>query len=115
MTTHELATTERGKDDRVAVITGGASGIGFATAALLARSGWSIVLADIEEPALKQASEELSKAADVYPVVTDVADRESVEELADRAFSRFHHVDVLFNNAGVALARHVADMTHDDW
>jgi NAD(P)-dependent dehydrogenase (short-subunit alcohol dehydrogenase family) len=96
---------------RTAVITGGASGIGLATARLLAAEGMHLVLADIEEGPLNAAARELGGEA----VRCDVSDRGSVEALAERAFGRFGAVHVVFNNAGVAVGGPVAEMTHDDW
>jgi NAD(P)-dependent dehydrogenase (short-subunit alcohol dehydrogenase family) len=96
---------------RTAVITGGASGIGLATARLLAAEGMRLVLADIEPGPLEEAAGEL----DALPVVCDVGDLASVHRLADRAYDRFGAVDLLFNNAGVAVAGAVVSMTHADW
>lgn len=96
---------------RTAVITGGASGIGLATARLLAAEGMRLVLADIEQVPLERAAGELGAVA----VVCDVGDLASVQRLADRAYERFGAVDVLFNNAGVAVAGPTVAMTHADW
>lgn len=101
---------------KVAVITGGASGIGFATAKALAAKGAKLVVADIEASALNQAVAELSSAgAKTEGVVCDVADLASVQNLAQQAFSKMGAVHILFNNAGVALNGHLADMKHSDW
>jgi NAD(P)-dependent dehydrogenase (short-subunit alcohol dehydrogenase family) len=99
----------------VAVITGGASGIGLATARLLADQGWRLVLADIEAPRLDTACQELPSSTDVLGVVTDVSDKKSVDALADATYGRFGRADVVFSNAGVALAGPTVDMTHADW
>lgn len=96
---------------KVAVITGGASGIGLATATRLRRAGADIVLADIEAGPLEAAAAEL----DALGVVTDVASKASVDALAERTFERFGRADVVFNNAGVAVGGPTVDMTHDDW
>jgi NAD(P)-dependent dehydrogenase (short-subunit alcohol dehydrogenase family) len=102
--------------DRVAVITGGASGIGFATAEALAREGAKVVLADVEAGALDAAAAKLRAAgADAVGIATDVARRESVEALADATWKHFGRADIVFNNAGVAVAGPVAAMTHEDW
>jgi NAD(P)-dependent dehydrogenase (short-subunit alcohol dehydrogenase family) len=98
-------------DGRTAVITGGASGIGLATARLLAAEGMRLVLADIEQGPLEQAAADL----DALAVVCDVGDLASVHHLADQAYERFGAVDLLFNNAGVAVAGPVVSMTHADW
>ena len=90
--------------ERVAVITGGASGIGFATAERLAAEGMKLVLADVEERALRTATDGLTaRGARVLPVVTDVAKPDQVDGLAGRAFERFGAVHVVFNNAGVEV------------
>jgi len=99
----------------VAVITGGASGIGFATARLLAERGWRLVLADVEAPRLEQACASLGPEDQVAGIVTDVGEKAAVDALADASFERFGHVDVVFNNAGVAVRSPVAEMSHDDW
>jgi NAD(P)-dependent dehydrogenase (short-subunit alcohol dehydrogenase family) len=102
-------------EPRVAVITGGASGIGLATARLLAERGWRLVLADIEEPRLAAARVELGAGEDVLGVVTDVASKASVDALAGATYERFGRADVVFNNAGVAIGGPVVDVTHADW
>jgi NAD(P)-dependent dehydrogenase (short-subunit alcohol dehydrogenase family) len=107
--------TGRVPETKIAVITGGASGIGLATARLLRAEGWSLVLADVEEPRLNQACTQLGGDGVAVGVVTDVGDKQSVERLADDAFERFGRVDMVFNNAGVAVAGPTATMTHEDW
>lgn len=100
---------------KVAVITGGASGIGFETARLLAAAGSRLVLADIEPGALERAETTLGGVTEVLGVVTDVASKESVDELADATYSRFGRADIVFGNAGVAVGGPVVEMSHDDW
>jgi NAD(P)-dependent dehydrogenase (short-subunit alcohol dehydrogenase family) len=96
---------------RTAVITGGASGIGLATARLLAAEGMQLVLADIEKGPLDAAAHELGALG----VRTDVGSLADVQALADAAFSYNGHVDVVFNNAGVAVGGPMVDMSHADW
>jgi NAD(P)-dependent dehydrogenase (short-subunit alcohol dehydrogenase family) len=101
---------------KVAVITGGASGIGFATARSLAREGVKLVIADIEHAALDEAVVALQGAgADVVGIRTDVGDKASVEALADQSWSHFGSVHILFNNAGVAVAGPTQSASHADW
>ncbi len=101
---------------KIGVITGGGSGIGLATARILAAEGMHLVLADIEEPTLAPAVAEIQGAGvDCLGVATDVGERASVEALAEQALSRFGKVDLLFNNAGVAIEGPIQDMQHADW
>jgi NAD(P)-dependent dehydrogenase (short-subunit alcohol dehydrogenase family) len=103
-------------DGRVAVITGGASGIGLATAKALAREGARIVLADRDEAALAAARPQVEElGATVLAVPTDVGELASVQALADRSFDHFGAVHVLFNNAGVAIAGLMHEHTHEEW
>ena len=101
---------------KVAVITGGASGIGFATAKALAAKGAKIVIADIEATALDKAVATLSSSgAKAEGVICDVANLASVQNLAETAFSKMGAVHIVFNNAGVAINGHIAQMKHSDW
>jgi NAD(P)-dependent dehydrogenase (short-subunit alcohol dehydrogenase family) len=101
---------------KVAVITGGASGIGFATAKVLASRGANLVLADIEQAALNRATATLAPSGvKVEGVVCDVGDLTSMQKLADIAFSKMGAVHILFNNAGIAVGGPIAEMNHSDW
>jgi len=99
--------------DRVAVVTGGASGIGRALAKAFQGEGMRVVLADVEQAALEATARELG---DVMTVVTDVSDPESVAQLADRVFDAYGNCHVLCNNAGVSVANlDVWETTPNDW
>jgi NAD(P)-dependent dehydrogenase (short-subunit alcohol dehydrogenase family) len=101
---------------KVAFVTGGASGIGFAMASCFAAEGAKIVLADIEVDALEQAEADLrGKGADVIGVVCDVSDHTSVTAAADRAIEAFGKVHILCNNAGVSPAGEMDQTTPQDW
>jgi NAD(P)-dependent dehydrogenase (short-subunit alcohol dehydrogenase family) len=87
---------------RVAVVTGGASGIGLALGARFVAEGMKVVLADVEAEALEEATGKLrADGADVSSVVTDVTDAEAVQALADEVMARHGAVHVICNNAGV--------------
>ena len=102
--------------DRVAVVTGAASGIGRALAELCAREGMKVVLADIEESALEKARLELMEAgAEVTAVKTDVSRIDEVANLADRTLSAYGRVHLLFNNAGVGAGSTAWETTVNDW
>ncbi|MEV6234850.1 3-oxoacyl-ACP reductase [Saccharopolyspora shandongensis] len=84
--------------DRVAVITGGASGIGLATARRFAAEGAKVVVADVDPDTGKRAAEEVGGLF----VQTDVTDGEAVERLFATADAEFGSVDIAFNNAGIS-------------
>lgn len=103
-------------EGRGAVITGGANGIGFACAREFTRRGARVVLADIDQAALDRAVEQLrADGAEAHGVVCDVTKLEPVEHLADEAFRLLGEVNLVFNNAGIAYAGPIADVTHGDW
>jgi NAD(P)-dependent dehydrogenase (short-subunit alcohol dehydrogenase family) len=104
------------ENGQVAVVTGGASGIGLALARAFLGEGLQVVVADVEAAALDRACEELSAAGRVEGVVTDVTDATSVERLAATTFERFGACHVLCNNAGVgAPSALVWETTVNDW
>jgi NAD(P)-dependent dehydrogenase (short-subunit alcohol dehydrogenase family) len=87
---------------KVAVVTGAASGIGFALASRFARAGLDVVLADIEVPALAAAEQKIADlGVNTLAVPTDVSDEAAVQALAAEAVERFGAVHVVCNNAGV--------------
>ncbi len=87
---------------KVAVVTGGASGIGFGMAEAFAAEGMKLVLADIEADALRDAAEKLrAGGADVLDVVTDVSAEDQVIDLTTNTYSHFGTAHVICNNAGV--------------
>ncbi|MGQ0577732.1 MAG: SDR family oxidoreductase [Betaproteobacteria bacterium] len=102
--------------DRIAVVTGGASGLGRAMALRFAREGMKIVLADVQADALKKTEAEFEHAGiPVLAVRTDVSKSKDVEALADKAFRTFGGVHILCNNAGVAPGGTVWEQTEKDW
>tara|TARA_B100000029_G_C17599934_1_gene965404 strand:- start:2486 stop:3319 length:834 start_codon:yes stop_codon:yes gene_type:complete len=102
--------------DKVAVITGAASGIGKGLAERCIQEGMKVVLSDIEEKALKETEEELkSKGGEVLSVVTDVSQFADVEKLAQKTLGAFGGVHVLCNNAGVASGVTTWGTTSKEW
>ncbi|AVZ72276.1 alcohol dehydrogenase [Streptomyces lunaelactis] len=103
---------------QVAVVTGAASGIGRAMARRFAADGLKVVLADVEEEALRKAAGELTaEGAQVLARTVDVSDRASVLALADAAYETFGAVHVLCNNAGVGSGAEGRMWEHEpnDW
>jgi NAD(P)-dependent dehydrogenase (short-subunit alcohol dehydrogenase family) len=103
-------------EGRAAVITGGANGIGFATASEFARRGARVMLGDIDQSALDDAVATLrANGIDAHGVTCDVRKLDDVGHLADEAFRVFGDVHVVFNNAGIAYAGPIVETSHDDW
>ena len=102
--------------DKVAVITGGASGLGREFANVAAREGMKLVLADVQRDALDRAVEELqAQGASVIAAVCDVRKGEQVQTLADAAIAEFGAVHLVFNNAGVGSGGLIWENTEADW
>ena len=87
--------------DSVAVVTGGASGIGKGIVGALLRHGAKVVIADIEQSAIDETVAEMSAYGDVTGIRTDITDEASVKALADAVYERHGKVNLLYNNAGV--------------
>lgn len=101
---------------KVAVVTGGASGIGRSLVRELVAVGARVVIGDVEQSALDGVLQEFSGAGDVQGVVTDVSDQDSVEALAAKVYELHGACHLLFNNAGVAApSANVWETTVNDW
>jgi NAD(P)-dependent dehydrogenase (short-subunit alcohol dehydrogenase family) len=100
----------------VAVVTGGASGIGRALCLAFARAGARVVVADLDEAGMTETAAGVAKAGSrALAVRTDVSRLGDVRALADRAWEEFGAVHVLCNNAGIALWGGLDTATHQDW
>ena len=104
-------------DGRTALVTGGASGIGWCAADALAEAGAKVVIADLTRDALDAAIAALAaKGHTVEGLIMDVTDSAQVTEVADDLAARHGRIDILVNNAGIALSEIDAeDMTDDRW
>ncbi len=102
--------------DKVAVVTGAASGIGRAMVDSFAKQGMKVVLADVEKERLQAAADEVSASGtDTLAIVTDVSKEAEVRALADQTLDAFGAVDVLCNNAGVFAAGLAWQSPHQDY
>ena len=100
---------------RIAVITGGASGIGLATARLFAEHGANVVVADLDPAKCDQVASELGGPDKAVGVAMDVTDDAAVRAGIDAAVIAFGGVDLIVNNAGITRAGSLADTTQADW
>ena len=103
--------------NKVALVTGAASGLGLATAKAFAESGASVVLADCNEEPSRAAAEELNaKGHKALAINCDVADDTQVEAMVDQTVAAFGRLDAAYNNAGIQnVLAETADATREDY
>jgi NAD(P)-dependent dehydrogenase (short-subunit alcohol dehydrogenase family) len=102
--------------DRVAIITGGASGIGRALAKALVAKGAKVVLADINAAGLEETLDSLTEGpGTAIAIPTDVTDPDAVQSLVDTTVERYGKLDLIFNNAGIGVFGEAKDVTIEDW
>jgi len=101
---------------KVALITGGTSGIGSATAALLAREGAAVVLTGRNRERGEKVAQDINDAGGTAMFIrSDVRIAEECRQAVEQTLERFGRIDVLFNNAGVLYAKTVPDCTEEEW
>jgi meso-butanediol dehydrogenase/(S,S)-butanediol dehydrogenase/diacetyl reductase len=100
-------------DDKVALVTGAASGIGAATARRLVKGGARLLAVDVNEEGLKALAGELGGNAIAH--VADMSQRAPVEAMVSAAVERFGRLDILINNAGIGSLGRAADLDPDEW
>src|SRR5690606_1217237 len=103
--------------EKVALVTGGSSGIGKATAIAFAEAGWSVAVADVNEELGAQVAQEIeAKGSQAMFVRCDVADADQVKAMVERTVERFGRLDAAFNNAGVeGQPSETAECTSENW
>jgi NAD(P)-dependent dehydrogenase (short-subunit alcohol dehydrogenase family) len=103
--------------NRVAIVTGGASGIGLATAKRIASEGGRVVIADRNPKGLEAAEKEVRAAGapDAWGAECDVSDEAAVERAVSGAIERFGRLDVVVNNAGLMVFKPLVEHTAEDW
>ena len=103
-------------DGKVAVVTGAGRGIGFEIAQWLAEAGARVGIADIHEPELEGAVQQVLAAGyTALALRADVSDQLQVKAMVDRVFRRWGRIDILVNNAGICPLTPVLEITPDEW
>lgn len=98
--------------NKVALITGGANGIGFATAKRFDEEGAKVILTDLNANAVKEAASQLKQAE---PYVMNVTDRASIQVVVDEVIAKHQHIDILINNAGITQDARLVKMTEQQF
>lgn len=102
--------------DKVVLVTGGADGIGYCVAQLLAAEGSKVVIADINAEKGKAASDELNKeGGNTIAVKVDVQDEDSVKAMVKTTVDTFGRIDALINNAGIGYFKTLEEENMDEW
>lgn len=101
--------------DKVAIVTGGASGIGKAMCVAFAREGARVVVADIDEAKAKEVAAEIAGAGAAISVRVDVTSSASANQMAQEVHQKFGRIDILVNNVGVRIVKPFLDHTDADW
>lgn len=103
--------------DKVAIITGGAQGIGFSIASLYASEGAKIAICDVQEEACQKAASELEQKYKVQTLAAkvDVTQFPTCEEMAKKTLDKFGRIDILVNNAGITKDNLLMRMTDQEW
>jgi sorbitol-6-phosphate 2-dehydrogenase len=104
-------------EGKIAIITGGAQGLGKAISLRLAEEGCSTVIADINETGIQETEKEIKGkfGQETLGIVTDVTKEEDVAQLIDQAVKRFNRLDIMVSNAGILIARPVDEFPAEKW
>ena len=100
---------------KAAIVTGGGTGMGAATAKLLVQRGWSVTISGRRRDKLEEVVAEIGEDANTLAVPGDVSNRDDVQKLIDAHMAKFGRLDGLVNNAAIVVGGPIDDVTIDDW
>src|SRR5699024_525389 len=100
---------------KVAIITGGASGMGLAGAQIFAKEGASVVVTDISDQLVERVNEITAEGGDAIALHLDVSNPDSWKEVVERTIEKYNKIDILINNAGIHMQKGILDAELDDW
>ncbi|BBM86784.1 SDR family NAD(P)-dependent oxidoreductase [Candidatus Uabimicrobium amorphum] len=101
--------------DKIAIITGAASGIGYAVAKEMAKEGATIIVADINFEQAQKAAQNINEYGKAFAHSVDVRDAEAVKKLVDDVAEQHGRIDYMFNNAGIAIMGEMMEMSLEQW
>ncbi len=103
-------------EDKVAIVTGAAKGIGCGIASVFSKEGAKVVVADWDQEAGEKTANEIGQSGgDAIFVKTDVSNEEQVKNLVQKTLDKYGRIDLLVNNAGIGVYKSVLDATSEDW
>lgn len=104
-------------DGKVAIVTGGAMGLGKAMATALAQAGANIVIADINEAVANDTAQEIRETESVEAIAlkVDVTNPDAVNQMVEEVTKQFNKIDILVNNAGMTINAKAEEMSFEDW
>ena len=98
-----------------AIVTGGAQGIGRQTSETLLKNGYNVVIADVDTEAADQALSELRALGKILSITCDVSNEKDVIQLVEKSIQTFERIDVLVNNAAIAVNKPITDLSFEEW
>ncbi len=103
--------------DKVAIVTGGAQGLGNAISVRLAKEGCKVVIADINQEGIRETENQIHElfGSETMGIITDVSKDADVEHLVNQTVKQFGRLDIMVSNAGILIAQPIEDFPSEKW